>query len=632
VDVAPLAARPAPAVRRSKSTRIVSTYAILRDAMAPSALPSTSASALPLRGARLATLAALGLAVALAGCRGGGDARPGASAGGDAGGTVVIATPSDVDILLPPLGRTLEGKKAADLLFDRLADVGAGLNTVGDEGFTPQLAERWTWAPDSLSIAFHLNPAARWHDGVPVRASDVRFTHAVYSDPAVGSPIAPNVADIDSVTVRDSLTAVFWFKHRFPEQFFEAVYHMHVLPEHLLGREPRAALERSSFARSPVGSGRFRFARWVPGQTLEMIADTGHYRGRPKLDRVMFSVAPDFTAASTKLFAGEADFFETMRPEQLPQIAKHASLRTVPYPSLDIGYLRFNLRDAKAPARPNAVFGDRAVRRALTMALDRPTLVRSVLDTLGYVALGPFTRAQFSADTTIPQLRFDVARARATLDSAGWRDADGDGIREKAGRRLEFSMLVPNSSRNRMRFAVLMQEQFKQVGAVARIEELEFNAFIKRLEGRDFDAAIEGGHLDPSPSVVRQSWSTESARAKDGSNFSRYESAAFDAAVDSAVASSDPARSRAHFHRAYEIILNDAPAVWLYELRQMAGAHRRIRITGMRADAWWAGLPDWSIPEGERIARDRIGLPGGQQVGRGAGESARVASAAGGTR
>jgi len=266
------------------------------------------------------------------------------------------------------------------------------------------------------------------------------------------------------------------------------------------------------------------------------------------------------------------------------------------------------------------------------MALDRPTLVRSVLDTLGYVALGPLTRAQFSADTTIPQLPFDLARARATLDSAGWRDTDGDGIREKGGRRLEFSMLVPNSSRNRMRFAVLMQEQLKQAGANARIEELEFNAFVKRLEARDFDAAIEGGHLDPSPGVVRQSWSTASARAKDGSNYSRYESAAFDATIDSATASTDPAKSRATFRRAYEIILNDAPAVWLYELRQMAGAHKRIRITGMRADAWWAGLPDWSIPEGERIARDRIGLPGASQVGDRQPENKRVANAAGGAR
>ena len=598
--------------------------------------PSASVDRAPARRAWPGTPAALGVAAlaalaALVACGPGEETRSNASAG-EAGGTVVIAAPTDVDILLPPLGRTIEGKKAADLLFDHLAEVGRDLNTVGDQGFEPELAERWTWAPDSLSIAFHLNPAARWHDGVPVRANDVRFTHALYTDPAVGSPLSTNVADIDSVTVRDSLTAVVWFKHRFPEQFFEAVYHMHVLPEHVLGREPRAELERSAFARKPVGSGRFRFARWVPGQALELVADTAHYRGRPKLDRVVFSISPDFTAASTKLFAGEADFFETMRPEQLTEMARHASLRTVPYPSLDIGFLRFNLRDRAAPSRPNPVFGDRAVRRALTMALDRTTLVRSVLDTLGYVALGPLTRAQFSADSTIPQLPYDVARARATLDSAGWRDANGDGIREKGGRRLEFTMLVPNSSRNRMRFAVLMQEQLKQAGVDARIEELEFNAFVKRLDARDFDAAIEGGHLDPSPGVVRQSLSTASARAKDGSNYSRYESAAFDAAVDSATAATDPAKSRAHFRRAYEIILNDAPAVWLYELRQMAGAHKRIRITGMRADAWWAGLPDWSIPEGERIARDRIGLPGASQVGDRHPESKRVATAAGGAR
>jgi len=367
----------------------------------------------------------------------------------------------------------------------------------------------------------------------------------------------------------------------------------------------------------------------VPGQALELAADTAHYRGRPKLDRVVFSIAPDFTAATTKLFAGEADFFEAMRPEQLKEITRHASLRAVPYPSLDLGYLRFNLRDPKAAARPNAVFADRTVRRALTMALDRRTLIRSVFDTLAYVALGPVTRAQFSADTAIPQLPYDPARAGALLDSAGWRDTNGDGVREKNGRPLEFGLIVPNSSRNRMRLAVLIQEQLKQVGASARIEELEFNTYLTRLRKHEFDAEMDGSHLDPSPAGVRQYWGSESARANDGSNYGAYASADFDAAVDSAVAISNPAQSRAHFRRAYEIILNDAPAVWLYELRQVAGAHKRIHITGMRADAWWAGLPDWSIPAGERIARDRMGLPASKKVAAGGKGHDRVASAAG---
>jgi peptide/nickel transport system substrate-binding protein len=342
---------------------------------------------------------------------------------------------------------------------------------------------------------------------------------------------------------------------------------------------------------------------------MELVADTAHYRGRAKLDRVVFSIAPDFTAATTKLFAGEADFFEVLRPEQLPELAKNASLKAVPYSGLDVGFLLFNQRDPAARARPHPVLGDRQVRRALTMALDRETMVRSVLDSFGSVPLGPFVRAQSGADTTLPRLAYDPARAAALLDSAGWRDTDGDGMREKGGRPLGFSLIVPNSSKNRMRYAVLIQDQLKRAGVAVKIEELEFGTFAERQMKRKFDAVMDGRHLDPSPTVLEQSWGSAAARATESSNYSSYANATFDALLDSAGASADPAKSRAYLSRAYRTIIEDAPAAWLYEPRMVAGAHKRIQISGMRADAWWAGIADWTIPAGERIPRDRIGLP-----------------------
>src|SRR5688500_7680307 len=127
-----------------------------------------------------------------------------------------------------------------DQIFDRLAEIGDSLNVVGDAGFKPRLARRWTWARDSLSIAFTIDSTARWHDGRPVRAEDVRFTFELYTDPTTGAHLAPSLGNIDSVSVTDSLTAVFWFKRRATQQFFDATYHMKVLPRHLLADAPRA--------------------------------------------------------------------------------------------------------------------------------------------------------------------------------------------------------------------------------------------------------------------------------------------------------------------------------------------------------------------------------------------------------
>jgi peptide/nickel transport system substrate-binding protein len=98
------------------------------------------------------------------------------------------------------------------------------------------------------------------------------------------------------------------------------------------------------------------------------------------------------------------------------------------------------------------------------------------------------------------------------------------------------------------------------------------------------------------------------ARTSGGSNYGNYESPIFDTAVDSALGASSPARSRAHWLRAYQTIVDDAPAVWLFEPRLVAGAHRRLRLTGLRADAWWAELDRWGIPLAERIGRDRVGV------------------------
>src|SRR6476659_3963684 len=181
---------------------------------------------------QLAPVAAL-LLIALA-CDGDKQAPSSENAAAAPGGTVVISSGGEPDVLFPPLTATTTGQQITDLVYDHLADLGTSLNTVGDEGFTPHLAKIWTWSPDSLSIQFHLDPRAKWHDGLPVRASDVAFTYAIYTDSATASPRAPLVASIDSVTAPDSLTAVFWFSKRSPTQFFEATDPMVILPEHAL--------------------------------------------------------------------------------------------------------------------------------------------------------------------------------------------------------------------------------------------------------------------------------------------------------------------------------------------------------------------------------------------------------------
>jgi peptide/nickel transport system substrate-binding protein len=240
------------------------------------------------------------------------------------------------------------------------------------------------------------------------------------------------------------------------------------------------------------------------------------------------------------------------------------------------------------------------------MAVDRERIVRSVLDSLGVVPAGPFARALATSDSTLPQLPYDPARARALLDSAGWRDRDGNGTREKNGKALRFSIVIPSSSTSRNRAAVLIQEMFNQVGARMDLQQMEFNAWRELTQSRNFDATFNAVHFDPSPSTIRQSWTSQSARDPDGSNYSTYSNPEFDALVDSAVNEMDQARSTELYHRAYRILNADVPAIFTYEPVNLALRRKRLLPAPMRADAWWTSIADWKIAPDGRLPRDEM--------------------------
>jgi peptide/nickel transport system substrate-binding protein len=288
----------------------------------------------------------------------------------------------------------------------------------------------------------------------------------------------------------------------------------------------------------------------------------------------------------------------------LPEALKSPSLRVVEYPGFRYGYLAFNLRDSAGAAHP--LFADRALRRALTMAVDRRTLVRSAFDTLAVPALGPFVRSMPTADTTIHEIPFDPAAAARMLDSLGWRTVAGSTTRMKNGKPLSFAMLTPASSKDRARLAVLIQNQLAQVGVDARVQTVDNGVFARSMTTHAFDAALIAWLPDPDPATVLAVWGSASAAQKGSPNVARYASATFDREIDSASHARTLAAARPLYAAAYQTIVDDAPAIWLYESRNVVGAHRRIHLGTLRADAWWSHLADWYVPPREQIARDRV--------------------------
>jgi peptide/nickel transport system substrate-binding protein len=134
----------------------------------------------------------------------------------------------------------------------------------------------------------------------------------------------------------------------------------------------------------------------------------------------------------------------------------------------------------------------------------------------------------------------------------------------------------------------------EQDPAAVRIEPLEANAFDAQMESKKFDAMLNAWHIDPDPASFRDEWSSVEMK-RGGFNYSSYDSPAFDAIADSAAAERNLERSKELYRRAYLLLANDAPAMWLYELKNAFGISNRIQPAGLRPDAWWANLADWKI-------------------------------------
>src|SRR5438132_5696187 len=304
-------------------------------------------------------------------------------------GTLIDAEVGEPGTLLPTSTEDIVAREMEGQLFLKLADVGMSTNTVGDEDFQPLLAQRWEW-DGPLTLVFHIDPRARWQDGQRVTATDVAFTFDAYNDSAVASPYRPQLKRIASVTPRDSLTAVFRFRERYPEMFYDAVYHMRILPAHLLRPVPRDHWRTAPFGREPVGDGPYRFVRWQPAQSIELVADSTFFLGRPGIRRLIWRFTPNLQVAVQQVIADEADVREQLvTPENVERARRAKQLAIYTYRGSVYTFLSFNQRSPDDTSKPHPIFADREVRRALAMAVDRASLVKSALGDLGKVPPGP---------------------------------------------------------------------------------------------------------------------------------------------------------------------------------------------------------------------------------------------------
>src|SRR5437870_6281335 len=355
-------------------------------------------------------------------------------------------------------------------------------------------------------------------------------------------------------------------------------------------------------------------ARWQDGQpvnageTIELAADSTFFLGRPHIRRLIWRSAPDLQVAISQLIANQADALEFLGPpDNVRRVRAAPQLTLYPYKSSNYAYLGFNLVANGDAARPHPIFGDRDVRRALAMSVDRAHLLQSVFGDFGKVPPGPMPQLSWIWDPETRQLPYDTAQAARLLAARGWRDSDGDGIRDRHGEKLAFRLLVPTTSSARRQYARLLQEQLRAVGAEVEIDEVENSVLIDRARGAKFDAVLGAWNPDLSPaaSIV----STWTRAGFGGSNWLRYANPEFERQVERASTAGGRDAARAAWRAAIETLNADAPAVFLYSPDNVAAVHSRVADVRIRPDSWWALVRTWRIPADRLIDRDRASGP-----------------------
>jgi peptide/nickel transport system substrate-binding protein len=442
----------------------------------------------------------------------------------------------------------------------------------------PYLAERWRWSADRRTLELAVRSDVRWHDGAPTGAPDVAFTVNAARDPATGYPRRSDLECLTGARATGALTVRLEFC-RPQEGFPDVLTDLAVLPAHLLAAVPHDQLRHAAFNEHPVGNGPFRFVSHVPNQRWVFEANPDFpaaLGGAPGVRRLVVVVVDEAGTKLAGLVTGELDV-AGIQPMHAALVRRDPRLAVVDYPMLLTFALVWNC------GRPP--FDDPRLRRALTLALDRRTMVAAYLYGFGEVADGPVPPWHPRAVTASP-VPFDRVGSGALLDSLGWR-AGADGMRRRNGRPLAFTLLTVGTSDNSLE--QMIQADLQAVGVSARIRQLELGAFLARATGaaRDYDALVTGILGDLALGYLRGLF--DSRRRDQPLQYAQYANPAVDRALDAG----DPGAVQ-------RIVARDLPITFLYHARGVQGLNRRVHGVVMDLRGEFPTLQRWHLDPGSR--------------------------------
>lgn len=338
-----------------------------------------------------------------------------------------------------------------------------------EKGVQPVLAERWEHSDDYREWTYFLRKDVRWHDGVPVTAQDIKFTMDLRNDPRV---LSGKISFL-SVEVLDDFTLT--VTHKRPKKLdLWTVYY----PKHLLeDLDPKEFFEWE-FWKHPVGNGPYRYVRHVPKTMVELEANPDYYRGKPRIERVILKFLSQMSLV--ELLSGNVDSLWGVDSNTLLMLSGDDRFRSYHWWGGNFQAIYWNHR--------HLLFQSPKIRKALTMAINRRELAGVLNYPEGVPILDAITTSRQFRQGLYPEpLPYNPERARKMLEEEGWRDIDGNGVRERDGEEFRFTAIVNAEEK---KTAIYVQDQFRRIGVLMEIQTLNISLVRQHLKSGDFDAMI----------------------------------------------------------------------------------------------------------------------------------------------
>ncbi len=417
---------------------------------------------------------------------------------------------------------------------------------------------------DGLTIRYRLRRGVKWQDGVAFTSADVKFTWQAMLNDNNNVNARVGYEDVRSVDTPDASTVIFHLKKKFAPfvntVFAESDDPVCIVPAHILAKYHD--VNRVPFNESPIGTGPYKVVRWLHGDHIEFTANPEYYLGAPKLKTISVRVIPDENTSINELRTHDIDWIFEPSPNL------YNVLKTLPQTTIHFVDQPTTLRIVLNLTRP--ALKDVRVRRALAYAIDKTALVERLTGGSATVAGAdqpPFSWAYRRNVATYPP---NVAKAKALLVQAGYAPG-ADGIMAKNGRPLTLDLSTNSANATRRLAQTQVQAMLRAIGVDAQVKNYPGNLFFATygqggiLTNAKYDLAISGwvAGIDPDDHSLYQC----NQAPPHGANYSRYCSAAMDAAQTAALDSYEQAARKKAYFTIQQLIATDVPEIVVWYAR-----------------------------------------------------------------